>query len=652
MRCQGGRVGVKKSLKAMSLLPRRTNPTFGCVSLIVASCTLWASQAAQGPDRLIKLEVDATDAPRKILHARLQFPTQPGKLTLVYPKWLPGEHSPTGPITDLVGLKMTAAGKAIEWRRDPEDMYAFAVEVPAGASSLDVALDYLSPPGGDGSGSSASATAKLIDLSWSEVLLYPKGPKVSDLRYAATLRLPEGWQFGSALVPVTQSAGVIEFEPVTLETLVDSPVIAGAHFRTVDLNPGGQPPHALHIVADSESALELKPEDGRRFSRLVPETGALFGARHYRAYHFLLTLSDHVAHFGLEHHESSDNREGEKYLTDADSLKLGAVLLPHEMTHSWNGKYRRPTGLATPDFQQPMRGELLWVYEGLTEYLGVVLTARCGLWTDDDFRQWLGLEAASLDNQPGRSWRPLVDTTIAAQLLYGARGEGHAWRRGVEFYGEGALIWLEADVLIRQQSQGRRSLDDFCKRFYGGQSGPPRVVPYTFGDVVAALNEVARYDWRQFFQARVYAATPRAPLGGIESAGWRLAYTNTASAMLKSSESIHKFTDLRFSLGLAIKEGGAVQDVIPGSPADQAGIGAGMQLVAVNGRRWTPDLLRTAIKASRTNPAPIELLVENEDYFKSCKVDYHEGEKYPWLAREPAKPDVLAEILKPRVPAP
>jgi predicted metalloprotease with PDZ domain len=257
-----------------------------------------------------------------------------------------------------------------------------------------------------------------------------------------------------------------------------------------------------------------------------------------------------------------------------------------------------------------------------------------------------------LDNQPGRTWRPLVDTTVAAQLLYDARKEGSAWRRSVDFYQEGALIWLEADVLIRHQSQGRRSLDDFCKQFYGGQDGSPRVVPYTEDDVVAALNEVAPYDWRQFFQARVYATTPRAPLGGIENAGWRLAYTNTVPGMLKSAESSQKYTDLRFFLGLSIKEGGVVQDVIPGSPADKAGIGAAMRLVAVNGRRWSPALLRTAIKAAGTNAAPIELLVENDDYFKSCKVDYHQGEKYPLLERDPAKTDLLTEILKPLTPAP
>jgi predicted metalloprotease with PDZ domain len=322
------------------------------------------------------------------------------------------------------------------------------------------------------------------------------------------------------------------------------------------------------------------------------------------------------------------------------------------MVHSWNGKYRRPAGLATPDFQQPMHGELLWVYEGLTTYLGLILSARCGLWTDENFRQALALEAAKLDQQPGRTWRPLVDTTVAAQLLYGARKEGSAWRRSVDFYPEGALIWLEADALIRQQSQGRRSLDDFCKAFYGGQSGPPRVVPYTLDEVVAALNEVAPHDWRQFFQTRVYDIDPRAPLGGIEGAGWRLVYSNTVPDMLKSAESAQKFSELRFSLGLTIKEDGAVQDVIPGSPADKAGVGAAMKMVAVNGRRWTAELLRTAVKTARTNTAPIELLVENEDYFKSCQLDYHEGEKYPRLERDSTKPDLLKEILKPRTPAP
>ncbi|HOX58640.1 MAG TPA: M61 family peptidase [Candidatus Paceibacterota bacterium] len=616
------------------------------LGVAVAACSLLAAPAVLADAPHIKLEVDAADAPRKILHARLEFPASPGPLTLVYPKWLPGHHAPNGPITDLTGLKMRAAGQDVPWHRDPEDMHAFNLEVPVGAASLQVTLDYLLPAGADG-----SASVKVADVCWNEVLLYPKGAKARDLQFAAALRLPDGWQFGTALTPISQSGNAIQFGTVSLETLVDSPVIAGAYFRTVDLSPGAVPPHFLHIVADSAAAMELKPENDGSLARLVPETAALFGARHYRAYHFLLTLSDHVAHFGLEHHESSDNREAERYLVDADLFKVRAGLLPHELIHSWNGKYRRPAGLATPDFQQPMHGELLWVYEGLTDYLDGVLSVRCGLWTEDDYRQRLALDAARLDREPGRTWRPLADTAVAAQLLYDAARAGTAWRRSVDFYPEGALIWLEADTLIRQQTRGKLSLDDFCRGFCGGRSGPPRVVTYTLDDVLNALNEIASHDWRGFFQSRVYATTTSAPLGGIENAGWRLAYTNTLSPMLKSMETAQKFTDLRYSLGLTLKEDGAVQDVIPGSPAAKAGVAPAMNLLAVNGRRWTAELLRTAIQHARTNSSPIELLFEDDDYFQTCKLDYHEGEKYPQLQRNSSKPDLLAQILKPLAPA-
>jgi predicted metalloprotease with PDZ domain len=308
--------------------------------------------------------------------------------------------------------------------------------------------------------------------------------------------------------------------------------------------------------------------------------------------------------------------------------------------------------LATPDFEQPMRGELLWVYEGLTDYLGVILTTRCGLWTNANFREYIALEAAALDRQQGRSWRPLSDTTDAAQLLYMARAEGESWRRGTDFYEEGDLIWLEADVIIRQQSQGRKSLDDFCKAFYGGQSGAPQVIPYGLEDIINALNGIVPYDWRGFFQQRVYNINTRAPLGGIEGAGWRLAYTNVIPARLKAREASDKYTDMSWSLGVLIKEDGSITDVIPGSPADKAGIGTAMKLIAVNSRRWTPDLLREAVRAAQTDTAPIQLLVENEDYFKTCDVDYHEGEKYPELERDPAKPDVLSQILTPLTPEP
>jgi len=603
---------------------------------------------AIGQNGAITLKVDASDAPRQILHATMILTVGPGPFTLLYPKWIPGEHGPTGPITDLVNLKLKAAGKTIEWRRDPEDMYAFQIELPADASTLEATFDFLLPSDAGGFSSGASATAQLLDLSWNQVLLYPKGAKASEIQYATSLRLPSGWKYGTALAAVRETADQIEFATVSLETLVDSTLIAGKYFRTVDLSPGITPPHWLHIVADSASALELKPEAAASFSSLVMETERLFGARHYRSYHFLLTLSDHVAHFGLEHHESSDNRVGEKYLTDDDEWKLQGMLLPHEMVHSWNGKYRRPSGLVTSDFQQPMKGEMLWVYEGLTDYLGEVLAVRSSLRTNTIFREELALTAAMLDHEAGRAWRPLADTTIAAQLLYSARSEGTARRRGVDFYPEGDLIWLEADVLIRQQSQGRYSLDDFCKKFFGGESGSPKVIPYVYADVVATLNQILPYDWNKFFQKRVYEINPRAPLGGVEGSGWRLDYTNAVPEFLKAREGARKFTDLRYSLGLTIKEDGAILDVIPDSPADKSGIGPGMKLVAVDGRRWKPESLRTGIKAAQTNQAPLELLIENNDYFKICKLDYHEGEKCPFLRRDMAKPDLLMEILKPR----
>ncbi|MGA2243132.1 MAG: M61 family peptidase [Verrucomicrobiota bacterium] len=596
--------------------------------------------------------MDATDTPRGILHARLHIPARPGPLTLYYPKWIPGEHSPSGPINGLTGLQMTASGRPVSWRRDADDMYALHLDVPAGADAVDVSLDFLLPTGGGAYSAGVSSTAKLLDLSWNQVLLYPQTAEPLKLQYVATLHLPEGWKFGTALPGANVSGAEIKFAVAPLETLVDSPVIAGEYFRTIDLTPGEQPPHVIHLVADSAAALEMKPEDIRHFMHLVKEENALFGAHHYRDYHFLVTLSDRVSHFGLEHHESSDNRQGENYLTDENVLRTFPDLLPHEMAHSWNGKYRRPAGLATPDFQQPMQDDLLWDYEGLTDYLGKLLVARSGLQTNEDFRETFALTAAILDHRPGRSWRSLADTTVAAQLLYVAPSTGTAWRRGTDFYPEGDLIWLEADTIIRQQTKGKRSLDDFCKKFYGGESGPPKVVPYTYDDVVKALNEIAPYNWRGFFQQRVYEINLHAPLGGIENSGWRLTYTNELPALLKTREGQRKYTDLSFSLGLNLALDGSINDVLPGTPADGAGIGPAMKLVAVNGRAWTAENLRAAVKSAATNSAPIELLIENGDYFKNYRLDYHGGEKYPCLERDTSRPNLLAEIIKPLTPEP
>ncbi len=595
----------------------------------------------------IRLDVDATQAARKIFHARLSIPAKPGPLTVYYPKWIPGEHGPTGPIINLTGLEFYAAGKRIPWRRDDVDMYAFHCDIPAGADALDARLDFLSGVESERFSAGASATDKLAVLNWNQVVLYPAGSNIHDLTYQATLRIPPGWKYGTAL-PIANAAGAgggtVEFAPAPLTTLVDSPVLMGIYYRAVSLAPG----HEIDMAADSEAALAMPTPTEKAYEKLVAETGALFGARHYRDYHFLVTLSDHVEHFGLEHHESSDDRVGERALIEAGLRLRSAGLLPHEFVHSWNGKYRRPAGLATPDYQTPMKGDLLWVYEGLTSYLGDVLTARSGLWTAAEARDALANMAAGLDNLPGRDWRPLEDTAVAAQLLYEAPRTWGARRRGTDFYNEGVLIWLEADTVIRRETQGRRSLDDFCRAFFGGESGRPELKTYNFDDLVAALNRVAPYDWASFFRDRLTRTGPRAPLGGIEDGGWTIVYTETPNEFLTDPEEGVKLTDFRYSIGLRITPEGEVLDALPGKPGAEAGIVPGMRLMAVNGRKWTPEILREALRAR----GPLELLMSNDDYYKTYKLNYTGGERYPHLERVADKPDLLSKILSAAGPQP
>ena len=596
----------------------------------------------------MRLQVDATDAPRRILHAQLSIPATGGPLRLAYPKWIPGEHAPTGPVTDLVNLRITSAGKQVGWRRDPIEMYTIIVDVPAGATSIDLAYDFIAPPETGGFSSGSSTTTELALLSWNQVLLYPEGKKTDEVQVQASLKVPKGWKYGTALKIERESGDSVEFKPASATTLVDSPVISGRHFKTFDLSPGGTPPHYLHVSADSREATLLPDSLVASYRKLVAETGVLFGARHYGSYHFLLTLSDHVAHFGLEHHESSDNRLPEASQTDPDALRVSAGLLPHEMSHSWNGKYRRPAGLATTDYQQPMQGELLWVYEGLTHYLGNILTPRSGLITADDYRQIVATDIAQLDLSPGRQWRPLADTAVAAQLLYAARGDQENLRRGTDFYPEGALIWLEADVRIRQMSGGKKTLDDFCRAFHGGKSGGPEVKTYTLDDVIASLGQVQAYDWRKFFNDRIYQVAGRAPLAAVELAGWKLVFKEAIPDRQKTFEEQRKLMDVRFSLGLNLKEDGTISDVISGSPAGKAGVSASAKLIAVNGRKYTAKVLRSAIKASKGSSEPIELLVNDGEYFTTHRVVYSGGERYPYLERDEAKADVLSEIIRSR----
>ncbi len=618
------------------------------ISLAILICAL-APVQSKAQDNTIRVSVDLTDAPHKILHSHLVIPAKPGPMTLLYPEWIPGEHGPTGPVIDMVSLKITANGQPVAWRRDSENMYAYHVTVPAGASALDVTFDQITPPDSMGFTSGASTTTELAVLNWNQVLLYPQGGPSDQIRFQANLKVPEGWRYGTALPIARETGNQIEFQPSSLTTLVDSPVSSGKHYRTIELGDDQGIKHYLHLAADSDRALEITPAQLESYKNLIKEAGALFGSRHYRSYHFLYTLSDHVASFGLEHHESSDDRVGERGLIDEASRKYNADLLPHEFTHSWNGKYRRPAGLATPDYSEPMKGDLLWVYEGLTQYIGDILTARTGLYTPEDFRDYLARETAALDRKVGRQWRPLEDTAVAAQLLYDAREDYSDLRRGVDYYDEGILIWLEADVTIRQLSKGAKSLNDFCRAFHGGPGGAPALKTYTFDDVVAGLNSVQPYDWAKFLNDRLQRIEPHAPMGGIENGGWKLTYSSTKSEIFRDFEEKWHTADFTYSIGMLVKDDGVVQDIRYDGPAKKAGITPNDKVIAVNNRRFTPGVLEDAVKKTALVSDPIELIVQNGEYFSVHRIEYRGGERYPRLERDESKPDLLSVIIAPLV---
>jgi predicted metalloprotease with PDZ domain len=618
-------------------------PVLGLVTLLLAL------PARAADPRPIEINVDLTEAPRKLFKAHLVIPAEPGKLTLEYPKWIPGEHQPSGPIIDLSGLKFRAGGKPVPWTRDDVDLYSFHLTVPDGVGSLEADLEYLVPGDKGGYGAGPASTAKLAILNWYLVTLYPKGHPAHDIPVRASLTLPAGWQAGTALPIDTKDGNTIRYKTVPLDTFVDSPALCGIHFKEIPIGPKDGPPHFLTLACDSPEGLAISDELTNHYSRLVAEAGALFGARHYRSYRFLVALTDSFGSNAIEHHESSDNRMPERMLIDEQYRKLAtAWVLPHEYVHSWNGKYRRPAGMVTPTLQEPHKTRLLWVYEGLTEYLGYVLAARSGLYAPEMSRENLAQIAEWAKNQTGRTWRPLEDTTTAAPDLYRARGQWGARRRGVDFYDEGALIWLDADTLIREKTDGKKSLDDFCKAFHGGASGPPEVKPYTFEDIVTALNGVVEYDWKGFLEKRVTATAPEPPLDGIARAGWKLTYAKEPSDLLKTLEGESKGMDLSASIGLGLGADGVVVDVVPGKAADKAGLGPHMKVVAVNGRRLSPERLKEAVAATAGGKEKLSFLVENGDFFKTLDLDYAGGARYSKLERDPSVPDRLAEIFKPK----
>jgi predicted metalloprotease with PDZ domain len=615
-----------------------------CIQLFLLSA---CRSIAQAPP--ILLHVDLSDAPRRLIHAHLQIPVKAGPLTLEYPQWIPGDHRPTGPIDNLAGLFIRANGQDLPWRRDDVDMYGIHLDVPNGVSRLEVSLDFLATPGNTGSDMDAATSVNMTVLEWNAVILYPAHIPVAQIPIAASLTMPADWKFGTALSVASQAGAEASFATVSVEQLVDSPLIAGRYFREFPLAPEMTPKHYLDVAGDAAQDVDLKPEFLASLTQLVREARVLYASRHYETYHFLLSLSDIVRPEGLEHHQSSDNGVQEHGFSDPRLAVLNAELLPHEFTHSWNGKYRRPVGLATPDYATPMKGDLLWVYEGMTQYWGNILAARSALWTPESYREALAYSAARLDEMPGRTWRNLEDTAISSQTLRQRHDYWSNWRRSQDYYGEGELLWLDADTTIRQLTHGKKSLNDFCVKFLavGGDTGP-EVVPYTFDDVVAALNAVAPYDWQGFLTERLQSHAGHAPLGGIEHAGYRLVYTAEPTPYEQALLDKEKHIDAWFSLGLMVFTTGQIDDVRMGSPAFEAGLGPGTKLVAVDGHGFTAEVLKRAIREAKTSP--IELIVSNDNEFRTVRLVYHDGEKYPRLERVQGTPDLLDEILKPLAP--
>jgi predicted metalloprotease with PDZ domain len=613
---------------------RRLRSILFLVSVPVLSASV--ALAAQ----TISLTVDATKTAEKMLRSHEVIAVKPGPLTLYYPKWIPGEHGPSGPISDVTGLKFEANGKTIPWTRDLLDAFTFHLDIPEGVTELHSSFDFIEPEGN-------SATDKLMVLEWNDVVLYPADPPATQLTFNAKLILPDGWKYGTPL-PIDKASGnTITFKPISLDLLVDSPIIAGEYYRAIDITPPGESiHHELDLVADSEMALHISDANQKEMINLVAESGKLFGARHYRDYHFLLTLSDHVAHFGLEHHESNDSRLPESALIGPGSgMSLGG-LLAHEFVHSWNGKFRRPADLAVPYYEQPMETDLLWGYEGLTDYLGPMLAARSGLWSPEEYHEYLASIAASLGpGRPGRTWRPLLDTAIGEPYLSGGGRGWFTWKRGTDYYDEGDLLWLEVATVIHRESKGQKNIDDFCQSFHGGPNNGPEVKTYTFDELVAALNAIAPYDWATFLHTRLNSTAPEAPTGGIENGGWKVTLSGEPS---KLSGRRGGPSDI-YSIGLQLGPDGSVGDSIVGGPAFNAGITSGMKVIGVNGRVYTHELLEDAIKVSaKESSQPITLIVVNDDFIHTDTINYHGGSRSPHLVRDDAKPDYLDELIKAR----
>ncbi len=617
------------------------------VTLLVAASLVFA-KAQQTP---IQITADLTDAPRKLYHAEIDLPVKPGPITLITPQWIPGTHMPAGPAEDITGVVFTANGQTLPWRRDDVDLYEFHLTVPEGAQTLHAHLDCIV---------TARITHKMAVLEWEKLLLYPAHTPVREISIEPALKVPAGWGVGTALTPtgaaawpVPSAGSTTHFAATNVEQLEDSPLITGEYFHEYPLAPSIAPKHYLDVVADEPEDVQLRPAFLAGVNNLVREADALYASHHYNVYHFLLTLSDVAGGEGLEHGQSSDNGVGEKGFADAGHQLPEADLLSHEFTHSWNGKYRRPEGLYQPDFATPQQGAMLWVYEGMTEYLGNVLAARSGLKTQAQYRDVLAYTAATLDYRPGREWRPTEDTAVAASILRTPNPAWANWRRSQDYYFEGELLWLDADTLIRKMSNNTKSLDDFEKIFLGkGGNTGPLIVPYPFDELVQDLNQVVPYDWAKFLRDRIDNINARADLAGIEQGGYKLVYRDEPSpsirTMMAAGGPRRGGVQCWFSIGLQIGEDGAIRDVRWNGPADKAQLAPGEKILAINGQVFSGDRLREAIRGAKGTSEPIRLLVQSDTYVFPAQIEYHDGERYPALERVDGAPSYLDDITTPR----
>ena len=605
------------------------------------------SYAAMGEEVALFIEVDARDLPRRLLHTTMRIPCNPGPFNLWYPKWIPGTHAPCGPLDTVGGLKLTTPeGRAIIWHRDEVELYRLKCEIPAGTHELHVQLDTIcNAPAVEASGHLSYGNALVGIVNWPTCVLYPDGATADETRVALVLRLPPNWKYATALKSSSEAGGVITFRPVSLNTLGDSPLIAGEHLRTIPLAAGPNPPAFFHLASESTTSLELGQDVLELYSRMVREAGAMFGAYHYSEFHFLITCSDELGHLGLEHLSSSVNGVRERDLIDAVNRKGWiANLIPHEYVHSWCGKYRRPIGQCTPDFHTPHRTNLLWVYEGLTEYLGELLMVRSGLVTPKDYRETLASTIGGLMLRTGRKWRSLEDTAVASHLLRAGSPNWNEMRRGQDVYCEGALLWLDADAIIRRQTEGKRSLDDFCRKFLGKNSSPGDVVPFDLPEIIRELNQTAPYDWESFVSERVSRPIDALPLDLVGRIGYRLQYGPKPSAPEPGRG--RGGIAAQHSLGLFFSVDGHIIDVVPGMPGDRAGLAPGMRVMGINDRLFSPQRLHDALAESVAR-RKIELLLLEGDRFRTIVLDYADGPKYLEFVRDESKPDLLAEILKP-----